>query len=133
MTARKYLPTVTPANAFFWQGGANGELSIQHCDRCGHWNHPPTEVCPTCLSLELKPRRVSGVGRLETYTVNHQPWWPGLPVPYLIGIVSLPECPEVRLTTNIVGMDPEDARIGMQVRCIFEHQDDVWLPLFTPV
>ena len=34
--------------------------------------------------------------------------------------------------TNIVGCAPDDVRIGMPVQVIFEHHDDVWLPLFEP-
>ena len=133
MLARKYLPSLTPVNSFFWQGGEWGELRIQHCDRCGHWNHPPTESCPVCLDASPQPRRMSGFARLEAYTVNHQPWWPGLAVPYVIGIVSLEDCPQIQLTTNIVGIAPAAVGIGMRLRCTFEHCADVWLPLFTPV
>jgi uncharacterized OB-fold protein len=37
------------------------------------------------------------------------------------------------LTTNLVGVEPEDVQIGMPVRVVFELVEDVWLPLFTPV
>ena len=47
--------------------------------------------------------------------------------------MSIDEQPDVRLTTNLVDVEPEDVRIGMPVRVLFEHVDDVWLPLFTPV
>jgi uncharacterized OB-fold protein len=46
--------------------------------------------------------------------------------------VSIDEQPDIRLTTNLVGIEPEDVRIGLPVRVLFEHVDDVWLPLFTP-
>jgi uncharacterized OB-fold protein len=36
------------------------------------------------------------------------------------------------LTTNLVGVEPEDVHVGMPVRVVFEHNDDVWIPLFTP-
>ncbi len=38
----------------------------------------------------------------------------------------------MRLTTNIVGCDPDDVHIGQEVSVRFEQHDDVWLPLFEP-
>jgi uncharacterized OB-fold protein len=40
----------------------------------------------------------------------------------------------LRITTNIVGCDSEEVKIGMPVKVIFEaHEDEeVWIPLFTP-
>jgi uncharacterized protein len=39
----------------------------------------------------------------------------------------------VRLTTNLVGCEEEDLRVGLAVEVEFEHHEDVWLPLFHPV
>jgi uncharacterized OB-fold protein len=47
--------------------------------------------------------------------------------------VSIDEQPDVRLTTNLVDVEPDDVWIGMPVRVLFEQADDVWLPLFRPV
>jgi uncharacterized protein len=132
MAARRTLPALTPTNHFFWTGGASGQLAILHCADCGHWLHPPGSLCPECLGTRLEPRAVSGLGVVEACTVNHHAWSPDLAVPYVIAIVSLVDCPQVRLTTNIVGIAPDAVRIGMSVRCTFEQHEDVWLPLFTP-
>ena len=69
---------------------------------------------------------------MHTYTVNHQPWYPGFDPPYVVAIVALPEQEALRLTTNIVGCAPGDVRIGLPVRVTFDHYDDVWLPMFEP-
>ena len=53
--------------------------------------------------------------------------------PYAIAIVEIDEQPSVRLMTNIVGCPAEQVRIGMRVKVVFEHRDDVYLPLFEPV
>ena len=50
----------------------------------------------------------------------------------MVAIVEIDEQPSVRLMTNIVGCAPDDVRIGMPVQVTFEHNDDVWLPLFRP-
>jgi acetyl-CoA acetyltransferase len=75
---------------------------------------------------------VSGLGRLIGFTVNHRTRLPGLEPPYVVGHVAIDEDDRVRLTTRIVDADPGDLRLGQQVRVVFEHVEDVYLPLFTP-
>ena len=53
--------------------------------------------------------------------------------PYVIAIVELDEQPGLRLTTNIVNCPVEAVHIGMRVRVLFDHREDVWLPLFEPL
>jgi len=128
---RRTLPALTPLNTFFWTAGREGRLRILRCNACEEWLHPPGPVCPQCLSRDLAPREVSGLATVQTYTINHQAWSPGLLVPYVVAIVSLDDCPPVRLTTNLVGYAPAQVRIGDRVRVVFERHEDVWLPLFT--
>jgi acetyl-CoA acetyltransferase len=59
-------------------------------------------------------------------------WLPTFPPPYVIAIVAIEEDDRVRLTTNIVGCEPADVFVGMKVQVVFEHDDDVWIPLFEP-
>jgi len=75
---------------------------------------------------------VGGTGVVAGFTVNHQPWLPTLELPYVIAIVAIDDDPRVRLTTNIVGCDPADVRVGMRVEVRFEQHEDVWLPFFAP-
>ena len=69
---------------------------------------------------------------MATYTVNHQPWYPGLDPPYVVAIVEIEEQADVRLMTNVVNCDVEKVRIGLAVQVTFEQHDDVWIPLFEP-
>lgn len=73
---------------------------------------------------------LSGRGTVVGFTVNSHPWLPSFPPPYVIANVAIEEDPAVRLTTNIVGCEPEEVHIGQEVVVRFEHHDDVWLPLF---
>jgi uncharacterized protein len=129
----RVLPRLDDTNRHFWTGGEHGELRILRCQKCGYRLHPPGPVCPACLGAELAPEALSGRATVHTYTVNHQPWYPGLDPPYVVAIVALPEQDGLRLTTNIVGCEPADVHIGMAVRVTFDHVDDVWLPMFAPV
>src|SRR5919108_1250468 len=128
----RVLPAVTPENEHFWLGGAEGELRFQRCAACGYWIHPPSPICPACLGREIKVEAASGRGTVHTFTVNWQPWYPNLDPPYVIAIVELPEQEGLRLTTNIVGCQPDEVTIGMPVEVAFEEYGGVWLPLFRP-
>lgn len=129
----RMLPKLTPLTEDFWRGGADGELRILRCRGCGYWIHPPAPVCPECWSRDVGPVAASGYGIVHSYTVNHQVWNPTWEHPYVIAVIELGEQRGLRLTTNIVGVAPDAVAIGMAVQVTFERDEDVWLPLFTPV
>lgn len=131
-TPRRHLPRLTDENTFFWQSGETGHLQFMCCKACGFMVHPPLPICPTCKSRQVAPAPVSGKATVESYTINRQIWEAGLEAPYVIAIVEMAEQKGLRLTTNIVNCAPEDVRIGMPVRVLFDHREDVWLPLFEP-
>ena len=128
--ARK-LPLLEPDTAFFWTSGEDGKLRIQRCRDCRHYQHPPLPRCPRCHSEAVGPEVVSGEARVASYTINYEPWLPGLQVPFVFAAVELAEQKELYVFTNILA--PIDAvRIGQPVRVSFERHDDVWLPMFAP-
>jgi uncharacterized OB-fold protein len=126
------LPALHDGNRFFWTAGAEGELRFLRCRDCGHYMHPPRPRCASCRGEGLAPETVSGRASVATFTINHQPWTPGMEVPFVVAIVELPEQQGLRLMTNLVGCAPEDVRIGMPVQVVFEQHEDVWLPYFEP-
>ena len=126
------LPELTPANEWFWTSGADGCLRIQGCTDCGTLVHPPVPICPSCRSRSWSPTEVSGHGTVIAFTVNAHQWLAGFDPPYVIANVALAEDPRVRLTTNIVGCEPDHVQVGQVVSVRFEQHDDVWLPLFEP-
>lgn len=120
-------------NRAFWTGGAEGRLMIHRCGDCGLWLHPPQPVCRNCLSENVAPQAVSGCGTVESYTINHQPWAPGLKVPFVIARIALDDAEGVILTSNIVNCEPDEVRFGDPVKVLFEEQDGVFYPLFERV
>ena len=126
------LPELTPNNDWYWTSGEDGQLRIQRCDDCATYVHPPAPICPACRSRNWTATPVSGVGTVAGFTVNSHQWLPSMEPPYVIAVVSLAEDPEVRITSNITGCDSGDVHVGQEVRVRFEHQDDVWFPLFEP-
>ncbi len=127
----RLLPRLDAENRFFWESGADGQLRFLRCPSCGRYAHPPVPRCPYCLAPGLAPEPVSGRGTLHSLTVNHQQWIPGSE-PYVVALVEIAEQADIRLTTNLVGCELSEARVGMPVKVVFEHVEDVWLPLFEP-
>lgn len=127
------LPKLDSLNRSFWTGGAEGELRIMFCNDCDSFIHPPRPVCRHCLSDNVEPKAVSGLGVVDTFTINHQKWHPRMEVPFVIARVALDDAPGVYITTNIIGCAVNDVEIGDPVKVRFEQQDDVYLPLFEKV
>jgi uncharacterized protein len=127
------VPQVNDDNRAFWTGGRDGELRIARCNDCGYYIHPPSPRCPRCLSDDVEPRAVSGLGRVYTYTINQRAWSPGVEVPYVIAIVQLDEQTDLRLMTNIVGCSADEVAIDIPVKVEFREQGDVFAPVFRPV
>ena len=134
MSVNRPRPRLDAINRPFWTGGDakndGGKLYITHCGDCREWTHPPREFCRHCQSENVAPEAVAGTGRIDTLTVNHQAWMPGLEVPFVIARVALDGVPGVVLTTNIVGCAVDEVDIDDRVRVTFEEQDGVWFPLF---
>ena len=128
----RVLPSLDEPSAFFWTSGADGKLRFLRCADCSYLIHPPAPICPQLPGTRAAPAEVSGRGTVHSFTVNHQPW-DGVGDVYVIGLVEIDEQPDVRLTTNIVDVEPDDVRIGMRVEVVFEDHAPVFLPLFRPV
>jgi uncharacterized protein len=125
-------PEIDDANRFFWTAGEAGVLRFLRCQACRSFVHPPAPRCRACLGEDMAPEDVSGRATVEACTVNHHPWHPAFPPPYVVAIVAVEEDPSVRLTTNIVDCDPEAVTVGLPVEVSFRQAGPAWLPLFRP-
>lgn len=124
-------PADDPLHRFFWASGADGVLRMLRCSACGFWLHPPSPVCPQCLSTDVAPQPLSGAATVAAFTVNVQQWVPEQE-PYVYAIVEFGEQAGLRLTTNVVGCPVEDVHIGQAVRVAFVHRNDAYYPVFRP-
>jgi uncharacterized OB-fold protein len=131
----RILPKFQEHNRAYWTGGADGQLLIDQCTGCALWVHPPAADCPDCGGA-LAARPVSGHGAVFTYTVNHQPFNPTVPIPYVIAIVELAEQADLRIATNIVDCEPDSVYVGLPVEVRFERHDvdddSLFVPVFAP-
>ncbi|HYZ57241.1 MAG TPA: OB-fold domain-containing protein [Streptosporangiaceae bacterium] len=138
-------PQISPDTEFFWAGTAAGELRIQRCGNCGALRHPPGPMCPQCRSPQENlpqsgsphqgaPQRdrpgyvvAAGTGEVYSYVVHHHPRVPGKTVPLVIALVELPE--GVRMVGELLGVGPEQVRVGLPVQAEFVRiDDDLTLP-----
>jgi len=129
--AARPRPATNPDNAFFWEGVAAGELRIQRCSGCSKLRHPPGPMCPHCQSLDWDWCVASGRGHVYSFVVAHHPAIPPFEYPNAIVLVELDE--GVRLVSNLLGVAPDEIRIGQPVRLEFTRVEaDLVLPLFRP-
>ena len=104
-------------------------LLIEHCAECARWVHPSSGECRDCRG-QLVARPVSGRGTVFTYTVNHHPYNPEIPTPYVIALVELAEQSGLRVAANIVDCEPDSVTCGMPVDIRPEHAGGA--PQFGP-
>ncbi len=107
----------------YWEGCGRHELVLQRCRQCKTVQHRPRAVCAGCLEGDIEYFTASGRGSVYTYTITHQNGVPPFrdALPYVLAYVDLEEGP--RLMTNIVGCEPDQVEIGMQVVVDFQDVD----------
>src|ERR1035438_6845545 len=130
-------PLVSPDTEFFWAGTAAGELRLQRCEGCGALRHPPGPMCPQCGSAQDGSAQsgsiqggaagpgyltAAGTGEVYSYVVHHHPPVPGKQLPIVVALVQLPE--GVRMVGELIGVSPDQVRIGLPVQVEFVRVDD---------
>lgn len=129
------LPQLTELNRPYWTAGADGTWRLQRCVDCERLVHPPALRCQHDHGV-LEYVALSGRGRVETWTVNEHPFFPGFSPPYLVAFVNPVEDSRVRVLTNLVNVGSVDVTAGLPVRVTFERHrdgdDEVFIPLFEP-
>jgi uncharacterized OB-fold protein len=120
----KPIPIPDDLTRPFWDAAKERRLAVQRCAACGYYNHPPRNVCDACLSQELHFTRVSGLGRIHTFTVMHQRDVPGFEseAPFINIVVELQEQPMLLMVSNLPIGERGRVRIGAPVMVDFEDR-----------
>ncbi|QLK25724.1 Zn-ribbon domain-containing OB-fold protein [Natrinema zhouii] len=94
------------------EAAADGDAYCLECAN-GHGSLPPRRVCPDCGSTDLAETELPDTGKIQTFTVTHVPT-PAFEedAPYANAIVDFGA---VRITGQVVGIDPGDVETGMTV------------------
>ena len=117
----------------FWDNAAEGYLSAPRCAPCGVFRMPPRPFCPACRSQDVEWVRLSGTGRLYTYTIVERATSPGMDdcIPYVPAVVEIPDADGVRLISNIVETPIFRIAIGARLSVMFDRlSDGVTVPRF---
>lgn len=116
----KPLPLVHEETQPFWEGTKRHELVIQKCRDCGKFRFYPRAICPHCFSYNTEWTKVSGRGKIYSFTIAHRAASPVFrqDIPYNIAIIELQE--GVRMMSNIVECRNEDLKVDMPVEVVFD-------------
>jgi uncharacterized protein len=118
-------------NKWWWDACDEGKVLIQRCKSCQTLRHPPRPMCGQCQSEEWDSVESRLAGELLSFTELHHPKIPGYQYPLICGVIKLEE--GTNLVANIVGIEPQDVAIGMQVQGKVEQIDEkTMLPQFYP-
>ena len=109
------LPEITPMNAPFWEGLAQGEVRLQKCGQCDAYQYPPETFCYECGAQTMSWVAVSGEGTVYSYIVVHQMYHKAFRsfLPYTVAIVQTDEGP--RMLTAMLNLR-RPIQIGERVK-----------------
>lgn len=117
------IPVPTAETRRFWQAGFRGELVLPHCPHCSRYFFPPPPRCQVCLSPQLQWERVSGYGRLRSWTDVYLDAISGLSAPFTIAEVELSEQKDLVLVALVRASAATDLSVDQDVQVVFG--DDV--------
>ncbi len=105
-------PKLEPTVQTYLDQLRQGQFLIQHCTSCHTHLFFPRRFCIHCTEESLEWVKPKGTGFVySTTTVRRKPDAGG---DYDVSIVELDE--GVRLMSTVLGISPEDVKIGMRVR-----------------
>ncbi|WP_200944891.1 MULTISPECIES: Zn-ribbon domain-containing OB-fold protein [unclassified Nocardioides] len=126
------IPEPDEMTQVYWDATRERRLLLQHCDACGHTQHPPRTLCTYCGETDaLSHREAAGTGVVDACTVVMRSPSPDHEAPYVVARVRLPE--GVVLISNVETDEPHAIAIGDAVRLAWRPLDDGRaLPVFHP-
>jgi len=128
---KKPLPAPNLDSQAFWNGCKKHELLIPRCRNCGDYHFYPRFFCPKCLSTNLEWVKVSGRGKVYTFTIIERGGMAAFEkeVPYVLALLQLEE--GVLMMSNIIGPELDKIEIGTDVEVVFDDvTDEITLPKF---
>jgi uncharacterized OB-fold protein len=125
-------PVLTEDNHWFWDAARERRIVAQQCSGCHRLRHPPRPMCPWCHSLQFEITDLSGKGSVYSYSILHHPQNPAFEYPVIAALIELEG--GVRILSNLIDVEPEEVRIGMNVAVDFlpTLRDGV-IPVFRPL
>ena len=118
----------------FWQAAKEQRLVAAKCSDCSTFRMPPTPYCPQCQSQNTEWPQLSGMATVYSFVVCDRSPFPGVDdFIYIPIVVEFEDAPGIRLVSNLVGVLPEDVRIGMPLQVDWNPIAEDWKqPIFRP-
>lgn len=135
MDVPRPVPLADAVSQGFWDAVARRELAIQRCRDCGGFQHPPRPLCRACGGASLEFERVSGEGRLWSWTTTYHEVIGGFgpALPFTCMVIELPEQVGLYVLSDLIGRErPIALRAGMRMRVVFPDIEPM-LPQFEAV
>ncbi|BCU68482.1 DNA-binding protein [Sulfolobales archaeon HS-7] len=94
--------------------GSFYQLVASKCEECGKFTFPVQSVCMHCGSSKVIQEKLSGRGKVVSFTVNYQ-HRTGFEkeMPQIIGLIELEE--GITITAPIVEVSPDELKEGTEV------------------
>lgn len=132
------MPSVAPdsTDERFWHYCNATDLRFQACSACDTPRHPPTPVCPACLSMQQKWIPAPEEGSVFSFTVVHHASHEAVQssLPYVVATIEFDGIPNVRLVSNVITDEVTQIAIGTRVRLIWQRDGQgQTLPRFVPI
>jgi uncharacterized protein len=118
------VPQATDVSRPFWDGLRHEKLMIQYSPSSDQWVFYPRVLAPGTLADDLEWREITGAGQVYTYSIGRRPTAPpwGGRLPQIIAVIEVDE--GAHIPTELVGVQPDDVKVGMRVAPVFERAAD---------
>jgi len=116
----------------YWASLRDGTLSLQRCAHGHGFRMPPTLYCSECHSTESEWVRLSGRGRLYSYTIIPLKSKEGDGAVYVAALVCPEEAPDTKLFANIVDCTDDQLAIGLELELV-RPEPGSEVALFRPI
>jgi uncharacterized protein len=119
-----YEHTASPGESAYLRGLAEGRLVGQRCRVCGRVYIPPRGTCPADGVPMAGEVELPDTGTVTTFCVVNV-GYPGQRVspPYVAAAVLL-DGADIAFSHLILGCDPEQVRMGMRVRAVWQPREE---------
>ena len=113
---------------------AHPALVVERCTVCGADSYPAVGACRRCGARATVTVEATGRGRVVSFTVNHQRWFPQLEVPGVVVLVDLLDHHGVRVVGELDGPAAPEVAIGdiVAMTAVEAGPDELPVPHFAP-